>query len=150
MIAHVPAREGQGERARNGGDHQQPTGDAAGDAPGRSAAHPTACDPGGGGQQHLLTRLAEAEGEFDVEVQRVTRGRRGVRGCGPAAGSSWCGTLPHWSGSGAIVVPFIRDGAVEQLTATAAALRPLRGAVVERINQGMTVDHVVHDIDYPA
>ncbi|MGI5472853.1 alkyl sulfatase dimerization domain-containing protein [Streptomyces sp. CA-132043] len=46
--------------------------------------------------------------------------------------------------------PAIRDGAVEQLTATAAALRWLRRAVVDRLNQGMGVDDILHDIDYPA
>ncbi|MGW4387739.1 hypothetical protein [Streptomyces sp. NPDC004685] len=49
-----------------------------------------------------------------------------------------------------MVVPFIRDGATKQLTATAAALRRLRGAVVERLNQGMTVDDVVRNTDIPA
>ncbi|MFD5118351.1 hypothetical protein [Streptomyces sp. NPDC058385] len=29
-------------------------------------------------------------------------------------------------------------------------MRRLRGAVVERLNQGMTVDDVVHDFDFPA
>ncbi|MFF2160096.1 hypothetical protein ACFVWP_05100 [Streptomyces sp. NPDC058175] len=73
-----------------------------------------------------------------------------VRERGPAAGSSRGGTLPHRPGSGAMVVPAIRDGAPGQLSATAAALRRPGGAVVERLNQGMTVDDVVHDIDYPA
>ncbi|MFE6752586.1 alkyl sulfatase dimerization domain-containing protein [Streptomyces sp. NPDC057684] len=67
----------------------------------------------------------------------------------------WADTLDRLAALDPAVVipefgPVIRDGAVEQLTATAAALRWLRGAVVERLNQGMTVDDVVHDIEYPA
>ncbi|MDQ8703586.1 alkyl sulfatase dimerization domain-containing protein [Streptomyces sp. LHD-70] len=46
--------------------------------------------------------------------------------------------------------PVIREGAAGQLTATAAALRWLRQAVVERLNQGRGVDDIVHDLDYPA
>lgn len=45
--------------------------------------------------------------------------------------------------------PVIRDNPVEQLTITAAALRWLRRAVVDRLNQGMHVDDIVHDVEYP-
>ncbi|MFC6063879.1 alkyl sulfatase dimerization domain-containing protein [Streptomyces ochraceiscleroticus] len=67
----------------------------------------------------------------------------------------WADTLDRLAAlDPAIVIPefgpVLRDGAAEQLTATAAALRWLRRAVVERLNRGMGVDDLVHDIDYPA
>ncbi|NBE52544.1 alkyl sulfatase dimerization domain-containing protein [Streptomyces boluensis] len=67
----------------------------------------------------------------------------------------WADTLDRLAALDPAVVvpefgPVIRDGVKEQLTATAAALRWLRRAVVERLNRGMRVDDLVHDIDYPA
>lgn len=46
--------------------------------------------------------------------------------------------------------PVIREGGTEQLTATAAALRWLRRAVVDRLNEGKGADDIVHELDYPA
>ncbi|WP_020663064.1 alkyl sulfatase dimerization domain-containing protein [Amycolatopsis benzoatilytica] len=46
--------------------------------------------------------------------------------------------------------PVVRDDPVGQLTATAAALRWLRAAVVDRLNDGRCADDIVHDLDYPA
>lgn len=52
-----------------------------------------------------------------------------------------------------VVVPEfgpVRRGAdIASLTATAAALRWLRRATVERLNRGMTVEEILHDITYP-
>jgi alkyl sulfatase BDS1-like metallo-beta-lactamase superfamily hydrolase len=67
----------------------------------------------------------------------------------------WAETLDRLAAlNPAVVIPefggVIRVNPVEQLTMTAAALRWLRSAVVERLNQGMDVDDIVHDIDYPA
>lgn len=45
--------------------------------------------------------------------------------------------------------PVLEDGA-HQLTATAAALRWLRAAVVERLNRGMVADEIIHNIEYPT
>lgn len=67
----------------------------------------------------------------------------------------WADTL-DWLSSlePAVMIPefgsVIHENPVEQLSTTAAALRWLRRAVVERLNRGMNVDDIVHDIDYPA
>lgn len=43
-----------------------------------------------------------------------------------------------------------RDDVQEMLTGTARALRWLRAAVVERLNRGMAVGDILHDLDHPA
>ena len=67
----------------------------------------------------------------------------------------WADTLDRLAAlDPAIVIPefgeILQDDPARQLTATAAALRWLRRAVVDRLNEGMGVDDIVHDIDYPA
>lgn len=67
----------------------------------------------------------------------------------------WANTLDSLAAlNPAVLIPefgsVIHDVGAEQLAATAAALRWLRRAVVERLNKGMGVDDIVHDIDYPT
>lgn len=67
----------------------------------------------------------------------------------------WADTLDRLAAlDPAILIPefgdVVRDDPAGQLTATAAALRWLRRAVVDRLNRGMGVDDIVHDLDYPA
>ncbi|MEV6702644.1 alkyl sulfatase dimerization domain-containing protein [Streptomyces sp. NPDC051453] len=45
--------------------------------------------------------------------------------------------------------PLRRGDSLNSLTATASALRWLRRATVERLNRGMTVEQILHDITYP-
>ncbi|MET8468553.1 alkyl sulfatase dimerization domain-containing protein [Streptomyces sp. NPDC006422] len=66
----------------------------------------------------------------------------------------WADTLDRLAALEPAVVipefgPVVREGGAEQLTATAAALRWLRAAVVERLNEGRCADDIVHDLDYP-
>ncbi|MDI3386236.1 alkyl sulfatase dimerization domain-containing protein [Streptomyces sp. B-S-A8] len=67
----------------------------------------------------------------------------------------WADTLDRLAALGPETVipefgPVLREGGAAQLTATAAALRWLRRAVVDRLNAGRGVDDIVHDLDYPA
>ncbi|MDA3623950.1 MBL fold metallo-hydrolase [Saccharopolyspora sp. WRP15-2] len=67
----------------------------------------------------------------------------------------WADTLDRLAAlDPAVLIPefgdVVRDRPAEQLTATARALRWLRDAVVERLNRGMGVDDIVHDVKYPA
>jgi alkyl sulfatase BDS1-like metallo-beta-lactamase superfamily hydrolase len=44
----------------------------------------------------------------------------------------------------------LREDINEMLTTTAQALRWLRAEVVARLNQGMGVERIIHDLDYPT
>lgn len=67
----------------------------------------------------------------------------------------WADTLDRLASlNPEILIPefgdLVRQEPARQLSATAAGLRWLRHAVIERLNQGMGADDIVHDIDYPA